>query len=96
LLFLQYVALTVHALIERDIRKAMAAHHVKQLPLYPEKRRCQAPTADRILEIFDGLQRHQLTTDAGHPVQEFNPELSGIQLQILELLQIPASLFTLR
>lgn len=96
LLFLEYVALTVHALIEREIRRAMAVHHVKQLPLYPEQRRCQAPTADRILEIFDGLQRHRLTTDTGHPVQEFDPELSGLQMQILELLQIPATLFTAR
>jgi transposase len=55
LLFLDYVALTVHALIEREMRREMSSNGVQELPLYPERRRCQAPTADRILEVFDGL-----------------------------------------
>jgi transposase len=33
--FLGYLAVVIHALIERDLRKAMRDHGVDELPLYP-------------------------------------------------------------
>lgn len=94
LLFVQYVALTVHALIERELRQAMATRGIAQLPLYPEKRRCKAPTADRVLEIFSDLQCHRLRKDDA-PIQKFNPDLSWTQRKVLQLLGIPAQSFEL-
>jgi hypothetical protein len=50
----------VHALIERDVRPALAAGAITELPLYPEDRDCNAPSTARILELFSPLQRHLL------------------------------------
>ena len=43
-LFLAYVALTAHALMERELRKSMQDKKLKSLRLYPEARDCSAPT----------------------------------------------------
>jgi transposase len=88
LLFLLFVALVVHALIERELRQAMTVHGLKTLPLYPEGRKCKAPSACRVLEIFDNLERHLLRR-RGSIVQRFNPEFTDIQRQVLKLLDQP-------
>lgn len=96
LLFVHYVALTVHALVEREIRAAMTASGTPVLPLYPERRRCAAPTTERILEIFENLQRHHLTTADGQRVQTFEPDLNPLQRRVLQLIQISPRAFEAR
>jgi len=65
------------------------------IPLYPELRNCPAPSAPRILEIFDDVQRHQLINNADDKiVQTFKPQLTDLQQQILDLLHIPASVYS--
>ena len=83
------------ALIEREIRAAMANAGTSHIPLYPELRACTAPSAARILELFSDLTRHELRQDR-QIVQTFHPELSPLQNQVLELLQIPATSYTPR
>jgi transposase len=85
-LFLEYIAMTVHALIERELRKAMEREGIKKLPLYPEERECKAPTAARVIEVFGNLQRHILSGEKGQRVQIFMPEVSELQEKILGLL----------
>jgi len=85
-LFLEYIAMTVHALIERELRKAMEREGIKKLPLYPEERECKAPTAARVIEVFGNLQRHILSGEKGQRVQIFMPEVSELQDKILGLL----------
>jgi len=92
-LFLSYVAITVHALIERGLRKAMEDDKLEVLALYPEGRDCRAPTMARLIEVFGNLQRHILSKK-GEAVQRFDPELSTLQKQILDLLHLPADLFS--
>jgi len=92
LLFLYFIALLVQALLERDVRGAMERAGVPMLPLYPEQRKCRAPSAARILEEFGRLQRHRLY-QRGEFVQTFDPELTDLHHQILNLLEIPASAF---
>jgi len=92
LLFLHFVALLVHALVEREIRQAMRRRRLESLPLYPEQRACEAPTARRLFELFEPLQRH-LLCQGGRVVQRFDPELDERQQLILELLDIPPSRF---
>ena len=92
LLFVYFVALLVHALLEREVRKGMARDKLPQLPLYPEERECRAPSTERILETFAPLQRHRLR-DEGRLVQTFEPELTDLQQQILALMRLPASPF---
>lgn len=84
----RYLALLTGALIEREIRTAMANAGTSHIPLYPELRACSTPSAARILELFSDLSRHELHHD-GQIVQTFHPELSPLQDQVLELLQIP-------
>jgi len=84
----------IQALIERHLRAAMAEAGLAQLSLYPEDRGCAAPTTARILEIFTGLTRHHLRDADGLCVQTFHPELSDLQTQVLDLLDIPANVYT--
>ncbi|MGH3439001.1 MAG: hypothetical protein ACRDRN_21365 [Sciscionella sp.] len=76
LLCCHFIAMLIHALIERQIRQAMKNKGLKQLSLYPEDRGCAAPTAARVLDIFTGLARHQLIDQQGHHIQTFAPQLS--------------------
>jgi hypothetical protein len=87
LLLCHFIAMLVQALIEREIRRAMAAGPADALPLYPEDRACRAPTAARVLEIFSGLARHHLVAD-GVILRVFEPELSALQHQVLDLLGV--------
>ncbi len=91
-LFLYFIAMTVHALIERQVRDAMKAHGIRSIPLYPEERACRAPTADKILGLFEPLRRHRLFEN-GRPIKTFWDELTDVQLGVLQLLEIPASAY---
>jgi transposase len=92
LLCCHFFALVTQALIERQIRAGMTAAATRNIPLYPEFRACAAPSAARVLEIFAGVARHHLISD-GRVVQTFEPTLTPLQLQVLDLLDIPASAY---
>ncbi|MHB8341501.1 MAG: hypothetical protein ACYDB7_10050 [Mycobacteriales bacterium] len=92
LLLCHFFAMLAEALIEREIRAEMKVRGLAGIPLYPELRNCPAPSAARILEVFAGVQRHQLI-DNGQVVQVFDPELTPLQRQILDLLHVPASVY---
>ncbi len=70
-----------------------ADHSLKELSLYPEDRACEAPSATRILEIFNGATRDYLYDKNGEVVQIFYPELSKLQLQVLDLIGISPNRF---
>jgi transposase len=84
-----FFALLVEALLERELRQAMQAADVNSLPLYPEGRPCQHPTAPRIFDAFDNVQRHELTAD-GQQAAVMVTEFSPLQRTILKLLGHPA------
>ena len=84
-LFLTYIAITVHALIERQLRLAMADQQIDDLPLYSEARPCKAPTMARVLDLFDSLQRHVLFRGK-QVVQVFDPKLEPTHEEVLRLL----------
>lgn len=88
-----FLALLIGALIERQIRTAMKTANTRDIPLYPELRACPAPSAERILEIFTDLTRHELHHDGQH-VQSFEAELNPLQQQVLDLLDIPTTSYT--
>jgi transposase len=80
-----FFAILVEALLERELRKAMKTSQVNSLPLYPEGRPCQYPTAPRVFEAFDNVQRHHLA-EGGQQRAMMVTELSPLQRKILELL----------
>ncbi|MGH2697321.1 MAG: IS1634 family transposase [Actinomycetota bacterium] len=92
LLLCQFLALVTQALIERQIRTAMNTAELHDIPLYPELRACPAPSAPRVLEIFNGIARHHLI-DHGHVVQTFEPTLTPLQHQVLDLLDTPTDTY---
>jgi len=94
LLCCHFLAMLIQALIERHIRAAMADRDLTELSIYPEDRGCPAPTTARILQIFAGLSRHHLSDSDGRHVQTFHPDLTDLQRQVLDLLDIPTSAYT--
>jgi transposase len=86
-LFFYFVAVLIHALLERQVRTAMKKRKLRSIPLYPEGRECKAPTAEKILALFEPLRRHRLFR-SGKLVQTFYDELSDLQHLVLDLLDI--------
>lgn len=89
---LYFLALLVQALMERELRQAMARGKIEELPLYPEQRQCRRPTTEQILRLFSLAQRHTLVQN-GHTVQVFHAELTDLQRQVLDLIGVPPQLF---
>ena len=92
MLFLYFIPLLVQSLLERDVRRNMKKDEIGDLQLYPEERGCDAPTTERILDLFEPLQRHRLYENE-RLRETFEPALSAIQRQILQLLRIPPAAF---
>jgi hypothetical protein len=82
---LHFCSLLVQALLERELRRAMIAAGLDQLPLYPEAPACRAPSVERVLEVFGALQRHDLWAGQQR-VQTFQPELDALQPRLVALL----------
>jgi transposase len=85
LLCLYFLMLLVQALLERELRRAMARRQVESLPMYPEGRACRCPTTPRLIELFENMQRHRLEVGKEPPVV-FTTKLSRLQRRIVGLL----------
>ena len=92
LLGVYFFVLIVQTLLERELRQAMARDKVESLPLYPEYRACRRPTTRKILDLFEGVQRHELSI-SGQETEVMVTELSDVQKQILTLLGIPSTTY---
>lgn len=92
LFFVYFLALLVQALIERELRRAIQRQGVDSLPLYPEERTTQRPTAEQIFRLFSLMQRHLLKYK-GETVHTFEPELTDLQRQVLTLLGVPETVY---
>ncbi len=87
LLAVYFFVLIVQTLLERELRQAMERAQIESLPLYPEQRQCRRPTTRKILDLFDPVQRHELTLPGRKP-EVMVTALSPLQRQILKLLGI--------
>jgi transposase len=88
LLCVYFFALLVESLLERALRRAMARDGVASLPLYPEARACRRPTARRVIDLFEDVQRHELVSE-GQIAVLFMTDLTRLQRRILRLLGMP-------
>jgi hypothetical protein len=87
LLCVYFFALLVESLLERELRRVMESEGIESLPLYPEGRACRWPTARKVFDLFEEVQRHELS--AGHrPAVVFITKLSRLQRRILRLLKL--------
>lgn len=89
LLCVYFFALLVEALLERQLRQAMQRKEIEALPMYPEGRPCRWPTARRVMDLFESVQRHVLVQ--GHrPAEVLITELTRLQRKLLRLLGLSA------
>lgn len=93
LMFVYFIVLTLNALIERELRLAMAKKGIGSLPLYPENRRCKYPTTTRIIDLFSNLRRHILF-DGDKEIKYFYDSISELQEQILDLFIVSKDNYT--
>ena len=81
-----FLALLTESLLEnRELRCAMDREAIASLPLYPEGRKCRRPTARRVIDLFEDVQRHSLRVGR-RPPMVFTTELSQLQRRLLRLL----------
>ena len=85
--FCLYAALLVHALLERQLRRAATAAGLPPLPLYHENRQAPAPSGALILAELGGIAVTTITTRKHATVVP--PELTRLQHQLITLLDIP-------
>lgn len=88
LLAVYFFALIVQTLLERELRRAMKKQRVSTLPLYPEGRPCSRPTTRHTIDVFENIQRHAIQRH-GAEDELMVTELSPLQRQLLELLDVP-------
>ena len=93
LLAIYFLVLLTQTLLERELRRAMARAELPSLPLYPEGRPCTRPTAQKILELFEPVQRHELRRLAAEPATDDDEggeilvtALTPVQRKVLQLL----------
>lgn len=94
LFFLYFISLLIQSLIEREVRRSMKREGIEALPLYPEERENRRPTCEQIFRLFSLSERHCLKHD-GRIAWVFNPELTPLQFEVLNLLGVPDSAFQL-
>jgi transposase len=87
LLCVYFLALLVESLLERELRRAMGREGIEGLPLYPEGRACRRPTARKVIDLFEDMQRHELSAGR-RPAVVFTTKLSRLQRRILRLLKM--------
>lgn len=90
--FCLYVALLVHALVERELRRAMAAEGIPSLALYYEDRACATPSAARVFQVLEPLCATAVSC-AGQLLALVPPAPDPLQRQILRLLPVPTSAY---
>jgi len=88
-LCMYFFALVVEALLERQLRQAMRRKGIESLPLYPEGRPCRWPTAPRVIDLFESVQRHTLE-HRRQPPEILVTELTRLQRRLLKLIGLPA------
>jgi transposase len=88
LLCVYFFVLLVEALLERELRRAMARSELASLPLYSEGRACRRPTARRVIDLFEEVQCHELR-GADQPPVNFTTEPTPLQRKVPRLLGMP-------
>jgi transposase len=90
LLCVYFFVLLIEALLERELRRAMQRKEIEALPIYPEGRPCRWPTARRVIDRFESVQRHTLE-HGRQPPEILVTELTRLQRRLLRLLGLAAN-----
>lgn len=91
-MFAFFIALSLQALLEREIRKNMITAKHEKMYIYPEDRECKAPTASILFDRFSHVSRYEIVEN-GKVVEHYKDELTDAQKEILSILKIPENEF---
>jgi transposase len=94
-LWLYFVVELVQALVEREVRRAMATRRLRHLALYPEGRGTESPTAALVFGALEGHRRHRLFDEHGQLLRVFHDELPEAAAQVLDLLGVASAAYGL-
>src|SRR5215510_7771417 len=92
LMFLEFIAQMVAALIERALRQKMIEREIDLLCSLPEGRASKTPTIDQVLRLFEHQTKHALY-EGDRLVKQFADPLTPVQAQILDLLSISQAVY---
>jgi transposase len=92
LMFLEFIAQMIAALVERDLRKKMVEKKVELICSLPEGRASKTPTIEQLLRLFENQNKHVLY-DGDRLIKQFVDPLTPVQSQILQLLEIPTAVY---
>jgi transposase len=92
LMFLEFIAQMIAALVERDLRKKMVEKKVELLCSLPEGRASKTPTIEQVLRLFENQNKHVLY-HGDRLIKQFADPLTPVQSQILQLLEIPTAVY---
>jgi len=87
------LSLCVATIMERELRQGMARNGLKSIPIYPEERECQHPTAHSIIRAFQHVEKFEVLDRDDNVTEYFPPMLTPLQKQILNLMAVPATLY---
>lgn len=92
LMFLEFIAQMIAALIERTLRHNMVEKKIALLCSLPEGRASKTPTIEQVLRLFEHQNKHALY-EGNRLVKQFADPLTPVQSQILQLLSIPTDVY---
>lgn len=84
-MFLYFLALILQAVVERQVRKIMKREDIDALPIYPEDRPAEHPTATKIFALFEDVSTYTVKHNANN-IERYRDELSKTQIKVLALL----------
>lgn len=90
-LHVHFISLMVATLIERQLRQGMKKHNITDLAIYPEKNPCPFPTMFDIARLFKNVEKYVVENQG--KIIVFPPMLSPEQIKVLQLLEVPISLY---
>jgi transposase len=91
LMHVYFLAIMLSALLEREVRQAMASRGLAKIPVLPEGRATATPTTPRILENFSGVAWQSF--QEAERVLDFPVQLNDTQRLLLDLGRVPATLY---
>ena len=86
-----FLAVMVDALIERELRKSMAASKIDSLHILPEERPSKTPTTARLLEMFSGVAWYEF--ERNEETVTFPVKLNSLQVKLLKLLEMDPTVY---
>jgi transposase len=95
LLWLYHLVEVIQALLEREVRRRMEQREIASMPLYPEKRHSEAPTAELLIGMLQGHRRYQLLDEQGQVMYTFHDPLPESASMVLEFLCVNRSAYGL-